>query len=677
MRLPLLVLLLAPAAWGQSGRPAAEAEALLAAGDSSAAYRVVRDGLGDAPDDAALRHLKLALELRGHGRLVQALPRPAKQAHFVGSARRLLQRAPADTLALRVLAEDHVWTALNWHDRAALGHIKTIYGRFVSEEEVNARQGRGRFSTSHRQAMAPDLDRSGRARDAHEEATALLDRWFAVDPGAARAHQLAASLAVVTENWAGLDALAGRFRAASDHVGADLHTGLARYRLGDAAGAEAAFDRAFARMTPAQRARYDNVRMLLPLGRRAAYDADPEAVADSFWTASDPRFLTEANERRAEHRARVVEADLLFGLAAGDLFTDVPRRGAETDQGQIWVRYGRPSESIRFVSDDDATPVYEFNLLHGVWDYPDFQFVFDDPERDGQFRTYSPPAFAFSATRSAVHDDFVAQDAQMQRDDPQRTQVAPETALDVPMLASRFRSPDGGTDVVVGFGVPVGGAEVPVRTGVFALAGGVLSRVVDDRDELADGRVLRSGGEPVWSGAATVRLPGAGEVRVEVEGAGGTARGTATEAVEPLPGGFGVSDLLLALSVDDDGRGLVVRDGLGIVPAPRAAFATADPVYVVLEVYGLGLEDGRTRTTVEATLRPQARRGGLLGRVFGRGQGPGVSVRTEASGSTPDELVSFFVDVRDQDPGRYTLSVTVADETTGATASAEREVVLE
>ena len=122
---------------------------------------------------------------------------------------------------------------------------------------------------------------------------------------------------------------------------------------------------------------------------------------------------------------------------------------------------------------------------------------------------------------------------------------------------------------------------------------------------------------------------------------------------------------------------VVVRDGLGIVPAPRAAFATTDPVYVVLEAYGLAMDEGRTRTTVEATLRPVARRGGLLGRLFGRGQGPGVSVTTEASGSRADEVVSFFIDVLDQDPGRYTLTVTVEDVVAGRSASAQREVMLE
>ena len=52
-------------------------------------------------------------------------------------------------------------------------------------------------------------------------------------------------------------------------------------------------------------------------------------------------------------------------------------------------------------------------------------------------------------------------------------------------------------------------------------------------------------------------------------------------------------------------------------------------------------------------------------------------VTTEASGVRADEVVSFFIDIRDQDPGRYTLTVTVEDAVAGRSASAQREVVLE
>ena len=670
----LVLLVLAAASQAQ---PAAEAEALLAAGDSAAAVGAVDAALRRHPDDVALRRLRLRLRLDGPG--VRRLPRPLRDEQILDAARALLRRAPADTLALRVLTEDAVWTALGWHDRVTLGHVRNPYGQFMSDQEIRARSARTKFDGLARREMAPDLDRSGRARDAAEAAAGWIETWLAQDAAAPRAYEAAATLAVLDRDWARLGALAGRFGAASDDARAGLYAGLAAYRQGDAEAAEVAFERALARLAPDDRARYEDVRALLPTDARAAYDAAPGAAADAFWTAADPRLLTDVNERRAEHRARVVEADLLFGRSSDDLFQGVAPRGAETAQGRIWVRYGRPESSVRFATDADAADFYgERDTRLAVWDYDDFTFAFRDPSFSGEYVTYSPPAGAFGASTSAANDDFVMQDERMQREDPQRTQDAPETALDVPALVSRFRAAGGGTDAVVAFGVPIASAPAPVRTGAFALEGGaVVARAVEDRATLAPGRVVRAGGEAIWADAAVLRLGGAGTVRVEVEAEGGSARGRAEAAVVPLAGGFGVSDLLLATAVDEGGRGPVVRDGLGIVPAPRAAFPTGDPLYVVVEAYGLGLASGRSRYTVEAELRPEARRGGLLGRLFGRGQGPGVSVRTEAMGDRATELLSFFLDLRDQDAGRYTLAVTVADETTGATASAERAVVLE
>ena len=686
----------APPSPAQTGAPSdvtAAALARLAAGDTSRAYRAVRDADRRGEADAAALRLRLRLELAGYG--VGGLPRFLRHQQIVEVARSLRERAPADTLALRVLLDDAVWTVLDWHDRVLLtpvqipgrgapidgGSGRIDRGAVVSQAEIDGRLARSRFDPEAREAISPDVDASGPARGAREDALGLAEAWLAADAAAPQAYRGALTLAVLDGAWDDALALARRFQAASDDARADLYAGLALYRLGRAADAEAAFDHALARLSPEARARIEDVRPLLPDSAQAAYAADSEAAAQAFWSQADPRLLTPENERRAEHVARVVEADLLFGMRDEDLFTTTPRRGAETEQGRIWVRYGRPARAVRFRTSDNSIQMYgeRDDVTFAAWEYDDFRFVFDDPDRDGAFRTYSPPARAFATSQTAAYDDYVAQDRRMRRDDPERTQVAPVVALDVPLLVSRFRAPGGGTDVVVGFGVPlVSDAVPPVSTGAFALAdGAVVSRVVETRRQLASGRVVRAGGGPVWAEAAHVRLPGAGAVRVEVEAAEGAAWGTATERVEPLAGGFGVSDLLLATSVDDEGRGPVVRDGLGIVPAPRAAFPTTDPVYVVLEAYGLGLENGRTRYTVEAALRPEARRGGLLGRLFGRGQGPGVSVRTEATGTRADDLVSFFVDVRDQAPGRYTLTVTVADATTGRTASATREVVLE
>ena len=664
----MLLALSASAAAQPSGR----AFERLAAGDSVGAHEAARVALRQRPDDVDLRRLVLRLRVDGPG--VRGLPRPLRDEQILDAAEALLRRAPRDTLALRVLTEDHVWTALHWHDRVTLGHIGNEYGTFVDAAEVRARQASTVFDEAHRRRLAPDLDRSARARDAALEGERLVETWLGVEPGATRAFALAATFRVLEADWPALDSLAIRYQASGDPR-ADLYRGLARYRLGDAAGSEVAFARALEAVPASERARFEDVRPLLPADRWDAYDADPEAVAAAFWAGADPRLLTEVNERRAEHRARTVEADLLFGRSADDRFRPSVGPGAETSQGRIWVRYGRPQASVRFTTDDSAVQVYgERDLRVAVWDYDGFRFAFDDPFKSGEYRTYSPPAGAFVATSSADRDDFVAQDRRMQRDDPQRTQHAPLVGLDVPALLSRFRSPRG-LEVVVAWGVPLGVSETPVTTGAFVLEDGVpTERVVREHARLEGARA--QGG--VWPEAVALEaVPGA-TVRVEVEALDGNAHGAAALEVEPLDAeAFGVSDVLLATSIDDDGRGPVVRNGVGIVPAAVATFRTSDPVWVYLEVYGLALEGERSRYSVEAELRPTARRGGILGRVFGRGRGPGVSVRTEAQGDRSTEPVAFFVDVRDQEPGRYTLRVEVRDEVTGGTAGSVREVTLE
>ena len=678
MRHAVLLLMLAASASAQD--PVLErARQALAAGDSARAHALVRDQARRGTDDAEVWRLRLRLELAGHG--LVGIPRSFRHQQYVDNARAILRRAPQDTFALRVLTRDAVWNVLSYDDRhspavllnpslaepgrgAGAHDITQSSVTGLDEETFRRAQTVSDFDIERRERMAPSFDLSGRAESATARALEYLETWLAAAPGSHAATAEALRLAVTAQSWDGALIVARAFQAASLDPRADLYAGLAHYRLGDAETAERVFERALARMTPAARTRFEAIDVLLRTEDQAAYAADPEGVTALFWAQTDPRLLTPVQERRAEHHARVVEADLLFSILSEDLFTITPPRGAETIQGQVWIRYGRPVRTASYGAGGMG-----FGTT-AVWEYPTFRYVFDDQWRNGEFALYSP-----RADGNTGRDDYVIQDRVLRRDSPQQSQVAAQDLIGVPALVSRFRAADGGTEAVVAFGVP---AELPgpVETGVFAVGlTGVLQRVVETHQALNAGRVY--GG--LWTDAVTVAMRGGERVQVEVEASDGAVRGRVVEEITPLSrsGGLAVSDLLLATSIDDGGRGLIVRDGIGIVPAARAVFPATDPVYLYLEAYGLGLEDGRTRYTVEATLTPDARRGGLMGRVFGRGQDPGVAVRTEAQGSRSDEAVTFFIDVRDQRAGDYTLRVEVADEVTGQTATTERRLVLE
>ena len=125
-----------------------------------------------------------------------------------------------------------------------------------------------------------------------------------------------------------------------------LYLGLGLHVAGREEQAAEAFEEGLARLPDAERAqveslaevmRREDAELYLDLEeeRRQEYD-------ERYWRLTDPLYLTDANERRLEHLARVAYADLRFSAPEAGL------RGWETDQGIIYVRYGPPLSIASF-----------------------------------------------------------------------------------------------------------------------------------------------------------------------------------------------------------------------------------------------------------------------------------------------------------------------------------------
>ena len=92
------------------------------------------------------------------------------------------------------------------------------------------------------------------------------------------------------------------------------------------------------------------------------------------------------------------------------------------------------------------------------------------------------------------------------------------------------------------------------------------------------------------------------------------------------------------------------------------------------------LPDGTTAYEVEAALTPWDDAGGLkklLRGVFGQKKKEGVSLSFATTGTAQDDGQYLILDVQDQPPGRYVLSLQVRDRVTGEFVEAGREVFLE
>ncbi len=487
-----------------------------------------------------------------------------------------------------------------------------------------------------------------------------------------------------------------------------LYLGLVAHRQGDAEAAEAAFARAVSRMAEADSASFVDLTRILSPADAERFRADPLTFSRRYWLARDPRYLQIANERRSEHFARLVEADLLFSSER------LGRAGRDTERGRMWVRYGPPTRD--FVVDGGFQRVLEAwgdradayapsemeadaNRFH-VWDYGDLRLVFEDPNRTGEFRLYSPPAdlWAVGSARAAVRQsDFVQVAREAVRDRPERYDYAPAgRAVPLPYLVSAFRGDGGRTDLYVAWGVPLAadappGADVDltIRTGAFLVGDDHELRFERRRTihGLRRTQIASFADTRLWTSVEAMSArPGPHDVSVEFETAGGGTASVQRREVDipDLSGpGLRMSDILLAYSAvpaeESSAPGRVERNGLAIWAAPWGVFATTDPIVVYAEVYGLELRDGQTDYEVEARLVPRDASRGVgrtLRRLFGA-RPRGVGTAAEAQGDAPDDWQSLTVDASGQAPGLYTLTVTIRDRVAGREVSRGTDLLLE
>lgn len=135
-----------------------------------------------------------------------------------------------------------------------------------------------------------------------------------------------------------------------------LTLGLAHWRNGQMAEARATFDSALALLDEPEQQRLTTITRLLRPGSRAV-KASPGTgmdsltytglspsmraqVARAFWETNDPLASTTENELQLEVLARVVYSDLRW---TDDI---LGYRGADSDRGRIFVRYGPPDLEI-------------------------------------------------------------------------------------------------------------------------------------------------------------------------------------------------------------------------------------------------------------------------------------------------------------------------------------------
>ena len=690
------------------------------------AFDLARRALdADADEPVALR---LRLELEQAGVAQGGTPPALRAQQRASTARRLLRVDSTSGLAHAEVGRQALEDFLFTEDRFRLRYLLAPR---PAEDDGGSTEPDW-FLAADPGAFGPDgvspqaLRNQGALAAADERAVGLartarrhLLRALATPDGFPYAYEAAARL-FATTNDPDLLLRVGRAMEARrvEPVRGLLLQAAALYRLDRVAEAERTFAEAARRLPPDERAAYTDLRPVLSPDSLDVYLRDRASAEAAFWSAADPRRLTPENERRAEHVARVVEADLLF--------TTAEARGRDTAPGRVYVRFGAPSDRITIpaflegLGVEDLRPgVSQRRMPEGyayrsmvVWEYGTFTLTFG-LTYTGQWDLYAPRPEAFQGetlaqrkqglttgsearylrnrgAEMAVRMDNVIKERQIVRETPERSTFDPAGRARMPVETLRFRDAAGWPELVVTFAVPLPGLRadrpvtVPVQSDVALFVGNDRAVAEQRRrfDRLPPEALVAHGDTTFWAAGEVVRAaPGRYTLHVEHDAAFGRSFGFERGPLRvDAPGrGLAVSDLLLAHRDTTDAAalpGAVVRGTHAFVPAARAAFARAAPVHLYFEAYALGRgADGRTRYDVETAVLPERQRS-LLRQVFGRPTAGGVTTGFEAGGTAPDATHAIRLDLARLQPGRYVLGVRVRDRVSGAETVRERTITL-
>ena len=441
-----------------------------------------------------------------------------------------------------------------------------------------------------------------------------------------------------------------------------LVRGLAAHQLRAEDEATVAFDSALACLPPHERERLDALpRVLAPRDGRehAQLPAMERGLTERlYWLMSDPLWLTEANEHRLEYLSRVTSAELRWSVEEFNL------RGADTDRGDLLVRYGPPPAVISFPPDPEFTQELRVRVL---WWYTDgVAFIFRMLPGYGIANIHSEYERYVRTLRDTIPVSW--------------SNLGVERAIDtIPLQAVRFRGTGDSTDVLVIADIPADSLVRGLDLSRVALEVGLnifnwrAERIARDSiREVID--VARA--EVVNTRAWRKRLPpGVYLYRVEALQPDALRGARAASRLELVAGdGFGMSDVLSARMIEPKPASSGARWSDFRVLPMTGVLRRTEPLALLWETYALAADSGASRYRVSITIEQRDRRGGLarIGAAIVGGVRAAVGRSSRGEGRVtlsydrdvpagPVALDYLTVDATALERGEYTVTVAVED----------------
>jgi GWxTD domain-containing protein len=500
-------------------------------------------------------------------------------------------------------------------------------------------------------------------------ADSLFREAYAIDPTYAPASRFVAMVLAERGNWSELEKIArAHVTANPDDAVAWMTLGLAMHRLSSRGNAAAVFDTAMMKFDEPERRRLSDPARVVASSRtravRVAGIAERALLSHVFWMNAEPLWIDGTAELRSEFRARVAFAELRWTV------DELGIRGADTDRGDVYVRYGPP----------DIIAVMGPSLSDNAADLMTFWLY-----RSGLLFAFSGMS-GFGTARVPMQDRALF--AGMKDAQPMRMDNLPVVRPDSMLVnLARFRARADSVDLYIAAIPPVARIRSSmkdtagrVRTDLWFLANTGLMAIHDST--FADAPAIQQW-IPRIEGGRTYLF------RVEATGAGATRSARASTEIDVLrkfeTRGPGISDVLLSLGVDSPpGTPTGWRD-FKITPTVGAVVA-GGTVSLLWENYDFSAADGMSKYEVVVTLtRTRSGAGALTASVLGALASVArvetapdkVVVRYSRNAAASPVLVDNVSILLNSSPaGTYGLTLEVMDKVSGRSFTSKADLVV-
>lgn len=466
-----------------------------------------------------------------------------------------------------------------------------------------------------------------------------------------------------------------------------LVRGLCYLRLRMFAAAASDFDSAISLMNENERHDFEDVRLIVPpqeysrLLSLSRFQRQKEIA--KFWLAQDPDLTTGYNERRLEHFARQVYADIVFSLPQKGV------SGRNTRRGETLIRLGFP-DSKQYVYGDALSKPPEPSSW--IWEYiingKPISLKFVDSFHDGDFD------FPFAESRdpsNRLRDDpaYIAEN--LARTIGQRYEFVAGDPLPFKFGVYQFKGNRGATELLVFYNIShtalsftdidtLAHAKIEIRA---ALHKPDLDRL-DSLDEFRSYAVLPTLiANPNLAICDDIILAGRSDsaiLSLAIEDRSSRRIGMIRSQV-PLRNFLSdkvtISDLVLARQLEKSTFSTPAnRRLLRLFTNLDNRYFISEPVVLYFEFYNLelGIND-RTEYLIRQTIS-RLKRPRLIGVITGYQVAEEVTTVFEGSGYETFERRLMTLDFSRFKPGRYRITIEVIDEQKGDTALASSEIIL-